>query len=732
MANRVEIAFAIDDDTAARRALKEIDTGLDKVGQTSQAISAAVDAPFKAIADSGKLAVAETKTISDALERLQRTAKAAGVEIDKAQSDSLRSLGLNAINQTTAGLEKQLATQKAVTTETLRTAQAAKEVETAVRKIPAQPLKAADIAASSSLTSRAAGFAAPNVAAASAVERATQGFDKASEGSKRLSGNIVQLTQSFKNLEGVSFAEGANTLTSLLGGSATGALAITGIAAIGAVAVSVSQQIREQTEADLKRIQAQANLGLTGGLEKRGTEQERLEKTLQAAKEARLVGQDPNQLIRAQLATEVLENSIKKALREAAQIPTSLFAGEGASKGLFGDPDKLFVGIQNQKELELQINSILKQRTEIEDRLGITQQKRLDKAREERNIQESIVDHINQTFGAFQKESEEAEKVRDRLRETSQLAVDNLSRQLETNPFVKAYDAATLRADEFRKQSGEVSAQFVADFEAANAQILNLELFKTGLASKDRLNSLLAEFDKGASPDVRQARARDEQSRLGNFVGGQSDSETEIRRLRGQTIDEVDALRRKVAELNATPGLNGRFLQEAIATATQGASLEVLDRANLRGARANALQELSDAQRRDFQRQSLEARNADRTFDSIQGERGKLDQFSGAARNTAEAALLERLIGIDPAKLRPEQQDVRQAAIERSIELQTQLAEDQAKRDEAKLATEEKLTEATSLLHEAITKLFTKESLIQITVDPDLNSRTSFLPSNNQ
>lgn len=588
MPNIVETVFS-SRDTGVVETVEKINNKLPEIARTAAAAGAGID------------------TLELKLRRLAAIASNHNVEISKADYAALRSKGIPAIDAAIEKIQKATDAQRAQTRETERTAEANRKVEQAVARIRAQEARTAQIASQSSPTTRVGQFGAPDAAAASALERTTQGFGKATEGAQKLQRGAAELRQTLFSLSGVPYPEAANQLSKLLGGSLTGTLAIAGIAAIGAVAVSVSQQVREQAETDLKKIQSLANQGLTGGLERRNTELERLQQIAQAAREARVVGGNPAALISSQLAQEVPENEIKKSAREIARVFTAAIASEDIAKGFFGDPQKLIVGIKSQYELELRINAILQQRKTIEDALGITRKKQLDLARESRKVEENLVDHINSVFGAYQKESQEAEKARKATEEQqrhaqaqAEISVASLRAQLSDNPYEKFYLQASTAVEQFREQNRQASEETLDQGEKLIKQLERINVLRERLSRAGQLSETIADIDRLSALGGRSRQQQIGQERTG-FLNAQFDNQLEVARLLGRNISDSEAVWRRVQTIQET--LTGRTAAEAIEAATRGLTPQQLDQAGLRNARIGALEDVGRFQREDFQRQ---------------------------------------------------------------------------------------------------------------------------------
>jgi hypothetical protein len=679
MANIVETIFT-SRDTGVVETIERINNKLPEIARAASAAATPVD------------------QLEAKLRRLAAVADLYNQKIGETKFQALRSEGIPAVEALTEKILKAADAQRRLTAETKATADANRQVEAAVARVRAQQARTEIIRGQSSVTTREAQFSAPNAAAASALERTTQGFNKATEGASRLAKGSAELRQTLFSLSGVPYPEAANQLSKLLGGSMGGALAIAGIAAIGAVAVSVSQQVREQAEADLKRINALANLGLTGGLEKRGTEQERLEKVIQAAREARAIGQNPNQVVASQLATEVPENAIKKGAREAARIYTAIF-NEDVARDLFGDPEKIFVGVKNLQEAELQLNNIVKQRQRIEEAIGEAQQKRLDTARAERKIQEGVVDHINQVFGAYQKESEEAEKARQKNRQGSESAVADLRIQLADNPYEKFFLQAQKQQEQFLDQWKDAAPQIKQEGMELIEQLRQIQNFRESLSRAGSISDLVTQRDTLGVTGGRNRQQQIGQERAG-FVNSQFDNQLEIGRLQGRNISDADALWRRIQNINSS--LGGRFAAEAIEQATRGLSLEQLDAAGVRNARIGAVRDLGAFQQEDFQRQQrirrIEEESRDRQIAIANA--GILSATSPEQKRLAlEAGLAATK---DSGNLTPSQIDAKVKFIDQSLQIQQEALRMQIEREERKLISDEKFTASVDKLAEIL------------------------------
>lgn len=732
MGNLVETTFS-SKDTGVVDTIDKINSKLPEIVRNSQSAGSGID-------------LLELK-----LRRLSAIAANHNIEISKTDYSALRTKGIAAIEEATEKIQKASEAQRTLTKETERTAEANGKVDAAVARIRAQEKRTAQIATESSLTNRAPQFAAPEVAASTALERTSQGFNKAADGANRLKKGASELSQSLISLSGVPYPEAANQLSKLLSGSLAGTVAIAAVAAIGAAVISKINDIEEATKKAVENIRAAANFGIGGGFSQRKKDIEELRDVLRELEERRALGDtNPEAAINERLQKIV---KVAPGFRENDLI-NALF-GETIKSGAVTNETELRIALEKSEKITDEFREkqraklkgqqesldLRKERVSSADVKGLAEiekeQKQIKDLQsrydiENLNLSKTISTERNKDFQDFvDKQRQGSEKVAQadgKANEAALRSIRALRNEFQNDPFASFYDKAEDRLLDFQIQSKGLGDKIVSQFAEVNNRILALDIFKTKLSLSSQLSDTLVDQDTLAVLGGRGRQQQIGQEKTG-FINNQFDNQLEIGRLQGRNIDDAEALWRRIQVIQEN--LSGRTASEAIEAATRGLTVDQLDQAGVRNARIGALSDIGQFQQEDFRRQQRIRQIEDES-------RERQIAIAEKALRTAESPEQRRLaidFGLNATKdvgnLTTAQVESRARLLDQSLAIQQDVFKQQAERENARLATDNRQAAATETLVGILKELLNKQSLVQITVDPQLNSRIDSLPDNN-
>lgn len=449
MPNIVETTFS-SKDTGLVDTIEKISNKFPEIVRGTQAASAGVD-------------LLELK-----LRRLSAIAANHNIEISKTDYSALRTKGIAAIDATIDKIQKATNAQRILTAETLNTAAANTKVDAAVARIREQQARTQVIGDESSLAVRTPQFAAPNVAAANAIENATRKIDAATAAQKRFHGATLvgsQLLRQF-GVEGTraievlinQFSTMGVTLKDLFKSPTIGyTFLLAGVVAAGEAINHVFSQIRENAEASLKRAEDFARvsrLGIRGDSTQTANELQDLYK----------------------IKAEVQKFTSAGLFAEVPQLLRD--KGLGALT-----PEQLNIRIEQAKRRNAALGLDTRSEEEIKaaEKLNEAEKQRVETGKD---LFKSKIEQYNQE---------------DKLRKIEQQAIANVSQlraALADNPYEKFYIEAKSKQEQFLEQFRSASPLIKQQGVDLIEQLRQVNVFRENLSRGFQISDTITERAK--------------------------------------------------------------------------------------------------------------------------------------------------------------------------------------------------------------------------------------------